>query len=142
MYKKWANSTQDLIEQIDMNNLHDEINDKAPPHSKVEATFEAFNDDMYYIMMDKNANESAAKVKAAKNRDGLKAYHEIFWWYVTTTGAALQEKSKRVSCPSPIIKEESCMAELEAWEEELKVLDQYDDAYHLNDQAKLVALEM
>ena len=34
------------------------------------------------------------------------------------------------------------MVKLEAWEDEVKVLDQYDSAYHLNDQAKLIALEM
>ena len=56
-------------------------------------------------MMDKTIGESAAKVKAIKNRDGFKAYHEVFYLYVTTRGEALQEKSKTVSCPQPIANE-------------------------------------
>ena len=113
---------------MDMRKLFDEINTKADEEHKVRSTYAMFNDDMYYIMMEKTAGESGVKVKAVKERNGLKAYHEVFWWYVTTTGAALQEKSKRVSCPSPIVKEEDFMVKLEAWEEEVKVLDQYDTA--------------
>ena len=127
---------------MDMKKLYEEINTAAPVGQKVNSTFEVLNDDMYYVMMEKTDGVSAVKAKAVGNRDGLKAYHEVCWWYVTTTGAALQDKSKRVSCPNPIVKEEHFMEKLEAWEAEVKVLDQYDVASRLTDQAKLVALEI
>ena len=106
------------------------------------ASYKMVDEDLYYILVDKTEGEAAGKVKTVEAGQGILAYHKIYWWYVKTSGIALQDRSRKVMYPEPIKHEEKIMEGIENWEQNLKVLDQHGAAYVLNDQSKLIAIEV
>ena len=100
------------------------------------------SEDLYYILVEKTEGEAATKVKSVETGKGLLAYHRIYWWYVKTSGIALQDRSRTTMYPVSIAKIEKLMEGLEDWESNLKILDQHGSAYQLKAQAKLNALEV
>ena len=86
---------------------------------KLNATLDDFNKDLYYILMEKTTGESGLKVKSVDIDKGLHAYFKIYWWFVRTSGIAIQELSRKVMHPEAIVKEEKMMDHIEAWEADL-----------------------
>ena len=70
--------------------------------------------------MEKTSGESGLKVKSVDIDEGLHAYFKIYWWFVRTSGIAIQELSRKVMHPEAIVKEEKMMDHIEAWEADLK----------------------
>ena len=91
--------------------------------------------------MEKTTGESAVKVKSVEASEGLYAYFKIYWWFVRTSGIAVQELSRKCMHQEPIVKEERMMDHLEAWEADLKVIALHAD-YGLKDNHKMIALEI
>ena len=84
---------------------------------------EELNGDLYYVLVEKTTGESATKIKHIEVGEGFMAYFSIYWWFVKTSGAAVQERSRKAMQPEPISKEEQMMESIEAWEEDLKVVE-------------------
>ena len=100
------------------------------------------NTDLYYVLVEKTSGESSLKVKAVEEGEGFMAYFAIYWWFVKTSGAAIQERSRKAMQPEPISKEEKMMENIEAWEEDIKVVELQGEGYKIPENVKLVALEI
>ena len=66
---------------------------------------ENINEDMYYILMDKTSGECHDKVTSSEAGDGLNAFCKIFLWYASSSGLALQERTRNIMNPTPPKKE-------------------------------------
>ena len=64
------------------------------------------NNDLYYVLVEKTTGEAASKVKSVDEGMGFWAYFAIYWWFVKTSGVAIQERSRKAMQPEPISKEE------------------------------------
>ena len=74
------------------------------------------NADLYYILVEKTTGESINKVKSVKEGCGLLAYFKIYWWFVKTSGIAIQDRSRKTMYPGQIVKEEKMAEAIEEWE--------------------------
>ena len=100
------------------------------------------NNDLYYVLVEKSTGESALKVKSVADGEGLQAYFSIYWWFVKTSGIAIQERSRKAMQPEPVSKEEKMIENIEAWEEDVKVVEMQGEGYKIPENVKLVALEI
>ena len=140
--KRWAKRDKEFTseEEIQFDFNRTAIDENIDPGDMIE--FDTLNEDLYYILVEKTEGESAIKVKSVDTGSGLMAYHRIYWWFVKTSGIALQDRSRKVMYPEPVTREEKMMEGIEAWEAHVKVLDQHGDAYELKPQNKIIALEL
>ena len=114
--EEWENST--CIDEVSKKFLgtHKEFHLKGYP-------IEELNQDLYYVLVEKTTGEAAVKVKAAIEGRGFNAYFSIYWWFVKTSGIAVQERSRKAMQPEPTVKEEKMMECIEAWEEDVKIVE-------------------
>ncbi len=110
--------------------------------TSIDEYFAKLSEDLFYILVEKTSGEAAAKVKAVEPGEGLLAYHRMYWWFVKTSGVALMDKARKVTYPEQIKKEEKILETLESWEQDVKILDIHGEGFQLNDQTKLIALEV
>ena len=108
----------------------EEIPDRIEYNSD-DAKIKTFNNDLYYVLVEKSTGESALKVKSVAEGEGLQAYFSIYWWFVKTSGIAIQERSRKAMQPEPISKEEKMMENIEALEEDVKVVEMQGEGYKI-----------
>ena len=90
-------TVKDLEESY--NNVIDDICARKGIEPEDLPDFTQFNEDMYYVLVEKTSGEAGAKVKSAEAGQGMMAYHRIYWWFVKTSGIALQDRARKVTFP-------------------------------------------
>ena len=76
------------------------------------------------MLVDKTDGDQGAKVKSVEVGDGVHAYFKIYWWFVKTSGIAVQDRLRKVMYPEPISKEDKMNESIEAWESDMEILEQ------------------
>ena len=146
---EWADHNSDGFEkkyEVDADVFKKEFikaNDENVAKQKIKEDVDQdlIEDALYYVLMEKTEGNAAIKVKSVDPGQGLRAYYKIFAWYVKTSGQALGARARRAGQPEAITKEETMFEQIEAWEQDVKVLSQYGSDFTLNPQTQLLALE-
>ena len=148
MNKRWMSydSEKKSQEEIfdDLRNWSEITAGDDRPHERAYDNTDknALNEDLYYVLVEKTTGEAAIKVKAVDEGQGLLAYFKIYWWFVKTSGIAIQDRSRKVMQPEVIQSEAKMMDGIEAWEADFKVLEAQRTGFTMNDQMKLIALDI
>ena len=76
-------------------------------------TYEQFNEDMYYILMEKTVGDAKSRVNAVEPGNGLEALCKIYSWYASTSGLAIGARMDMIMRPNPVTKPEELATALE-----------------------------
>ncbi len=138
--RRWAKKDAEFNTCVDVKSDIEEIPEDV--FELPDSTIEQINEDLYFVLVEKTTGESAAKVKSVMEGEGIHAYFKIFWWFVKTSGVAVQDLSRKFMHPKPTTKEDNMMTYLEAWESDIKILETRGGDFIMNFHMKLIALEV
>ena len=91
-----------------------------------------FNDDLYYILIEKTEEEAAQKIhEGGDEGDGFGAYKRLYLWFAGVSGQALNERARIALQPTAPKKSEEVADALGRWLEQLKYLRNHGKDYNM-----------
>ena len=133
-----------MLSVLDSKGYNTMLSDWYDAYDELKCTFSmaTFNEDLYYVLVEKTEGDAAVKVNGGDHGNGLQAYQTVYLWFAGTTGMALSKRSEWVMNP-PIPKNSLELAMLiPKWMHEITQLSNYGEDYDLGVSYKMTALKI
>jgi hypothetical protein len=115
--------------------------DVAKDYDKCRDQFEEWNQDMWWVLIEKTTGEALLRVKGVEQGQGMEAYKRLHQWFGKQTDFGLAELRQRVIRPNQANREEDIARCIEEWNESLMELKRVDPDYKdLPDAYQVAAL--
>ena len=103
--------------------------------------YEEWNQDMWWVLIEKTTGEALLRVKGVEQGQGMEAYKRLHQWFGKQTDMGLAELRQRVIRPNQAKREEDIARCIEEWNESLMELKRVDPDYKdLPDAYQVAAL--
>jgi len=115
--------------------------DLACVDDRYRGKFDEWNQDMWWVLIEKTTGEALLRVKGVEQGQGMEAYKRLHQWFGKQTDMGLAELRQRVIRPNQAKREEDIARCIEEWNESLMELKRVDPDYKdLPDAYQVAAL--